>query len=355
MQVIMFMKKVLYISNIEVPYRVRFLNELSHGCDLTVLYEREKSSNREDEWVKSTESMYRTKYLKGIKFGGENCLSFGIFKEIFAGYDRIIVGCYNSPVQMLAILALRITRTPYILNLDGEQFLDRYSLKGRVKRFFLKGADKYLVAGRRAAETMKQIAADREVIPYCFSSLSAQEVQEHGAAEERRISNTTLVVGQYYDYKGMDVALEAARMDPEHCYKFVGMGIRTKRFEKEFQIPDNVEIVSFLRKEELEEEYQTCSMLVLPSRRECWGLVVNEAASFGTPIVSTWGSGAAMEFLAEDYPNYLAKPEDSKDLLRCIELCRNSSEKDEYSRFLRNKSKEYHIEQNVQAHLEALR
>ena len=33
-------KKVLYISNIQVPYRVRFFNLLAEKCDLTVLYER---------------------------------------------------------------------------------------------------------------------------------------------------------------------------------------------------------------------------------------------------------------------------------------------------------------------------
>ena len=36
-------KKILYISNIEVPYRVSFFNEFAKHCDLTVLYERKKS------------------------------------------------------------------------------------------------------------------------------------------------------------------------------------------------------------------------------------------------------------------------------------------------------------------------
>ena len=46
----------------------------------------------------------------------------------------------------------------------------------------------------------------------------------------------------------------------------------------------------------------------------CLRLVVNEAASFGTPIVSTWGSGAAMEFIGDDYPQFLAKPADAGSL-----------------------------------------
>ena len=348
------MKKVLYISNIEVPYRVRFLNQLSKECDLTVLYERKRSSNREKNWAKSAECEYRTKYLRGIKLGGEYSLSLGILKEIFSGYDCVIIGCYSSVVQMMAILAMRLLRKPYFLNLDGEPYVDKNGFKSKVKRFFLCGADKYVVAGNRAAESLRQVVGQKQVFPYNFSSLSRDEVQNHIQAKVDQRNDVALVVGQYFDYKGMDVALKAAEMDPHHQYKFVGMGKRTGLFENDFHIPDNVQIIPFLPKEELEREYQSCAMLVLPSRRECWGLVINEAASYGMPIVSTWGSGAAVEFMAEAYPQYLATPADPEDLLRCIDLCRHSGDQEQYSEYLKKRSQEYHIEQNVQAHVMAL-
>ena len=91
-------------------------------------------------------------------------------------------------------------------------------------------------------------------------------------------------------------------------------------------------------------------MLVLPSRQECWGLVINEAASFGTPIVSTWGSGAAVEFLADKYPQYLAKPGDSESLYHCIRSLVNSKDQQEYRQYLLQKTKQYSIERSVEAH-----
>jgi glycosyltransferase involved in cell wall biosynthesis len=349
------MKKVLYISNIEVPYRVRFFNELSKYCDLMVLYERKRSSNRNEQWAKSEAHSYRIKYLKGIKLGGENAFSLGILKEIFSGYDRIIVGCYNSPVQMMAILAMRLFRIPYILSLDGEPFLKGGGLKSKLKRFFLTGADRYLTAGEQAGKSLQGIVKDRKIIPYYFSSLSEKEIQCNAAASTVcRQNDTILVVSQYLPCKGNDVALEAARMDKTHRYKFVGMGSRTELFLQEHPIPENVEVIPFLQKPELEKEYQSCAMLVLPSRQECWGLVINEAASFGMPIVSTWGSGAAVEFLAADYPQYLAEPGNAQGLLQCIRALLASDDKETYSRFLREKAKDYSIERSVQAHLTAL-
>jgi glycosyltransferase involved in cell wall biosynthesis len=346
------MKKVLYISNIEVPYLVRFFNELSKSCDLTVLYERKRSSTRNDQWAKSEAHGFRIKYLRGIRLGGENAFSLGILKEVFSGYDRIIVGCYNSPSQMLAILAMRLLRVPYALNLDGEPFLEGGGLKTKLKRFFLTGAAGYLTAGEQAGKSLVRIAKDRKVIPYYFSSLSEQEIQRnHAAGTDCRRNDTVLVVAQYLHCKGNDVVLEAARMDQTLRYKFVGMGDRTELFLREHQVPENVEVVPFLQKAELEKEYQSCAMVVLPSRQECWGLVINEAASFGVPIVSTWGSGAAVEFLAERYPQYLAKPGDAQSLLQCIRTCMAAENRDAYSGFLKEKSRNYSIERSAQAHM----
>ncbi len=347
-------KKVLYLTNIEVPYRVRAFNELAKHCDLTVVYERKKSTNRDGKWAGSEKPNYNIKYLEGIKVGNEGSFSLKLLKEIFSGYDEIIVGCYNSPVQMAAIILMRLFRKPYILNVDGEVFLGDKGIKSKLKKFFLSGASKYLAAGEKSADSLRIFVKEKEVIPYYFSSLYESELFENKAvAAKAGRKDTVLVVGQYFDYKGMDIALEVARRDKAHKYKFVGTGIRTEDFIKDNNICDeNIEVIPFLQKSELEEEYRSCRMLLLPSRQECWGLVVNEAASFGTPIISTWGSGAAVEFLSDEYPQYLAEPENPDSLLCSIEKLRES-DSISYSEYLIKKSESYSIEASVKAHVKA--
>ena len=155
------MKKVLYMTNIEVPYRVRFFNELAKYCDLTVLYEKHSSESRDITWAKSEHTHHCRKYLKK-----ESLFFTGILKHVRTGYDTIIVGCYNSPVQMLAMLYMRLMRIPFIINLDGEPFLEGKGIKNRLKRFFLSGAEQYLVAGEKAAESLKKAVGRKTVIPY---------------------------------------------------------------------------------------------------------------------------------------------------------------------------------------------
>lgn len=348
------MKKVLYVSNIEVPYRVKLFNELSKHFELTVLYERYNSDSRNDEWTKSEKSSFRKVYCEGFKIWNENSFSIKALAEIFRGYDRIIIGCYNSPVQMIMLLLLKILNKPYILNFDGEVFADGKGIKNRLKRFFIKGADKYLIAGKVSAQNLEKIVGKAEIIPYYFSSLTEKEIEVNAFKKSER-EDFVLVVGQYLDVKGIDVALESAKMNENIRYKFIGMGSRTDLFIEKYcpQIPENVEFIPFLKKEDLEKEYRQCSVFVLPSRQECWGLVINEAASFGTPIVSTTGSGAAVEFLSDSYSEYLVPPDDSASLYnRIVDLL--NSDNTQYSRYLLDKSRSYTIENGVSAHIKAI-
>lgn len=352
------MKKVLYISNIEIPYRVQFFNKLAQSCELTVLYERRKSQNRNKKWVESVQGSYRAEYLDGINIRTENALSLKIFKYLNRDYDAIVVGCVNSPIQIMAMGWMRLLRIPYILNLDGEIHMGG-GLKNYLKLAVLRGASKYLVAGKTASRSLQKILPNAEIVPYNFSSLTEEELTSRENVTPCACrNNTVLVVGQYFDYKGLDVALEAAKMDPSILYKFVGMGIRTELFRQECRVDEvpNVELIPFLQKDDLIEAYQHCGMLLLPSRKECWGLVINEAASFGMPIVATFGSGAAVEFMADAYPYLLAEPGNAIELLKAIRAVREmpDSVADSYSSYLMDKSREYSIERCVQVHLSTL-
>lgn len=346
------MKRVLYLTNIEVPYRVIFFNALSTQCDLTVMYERRKSRNRDSNWSNAIRKYFAVEYLDGRTIGNEYGFSFRIISLLRKNWDVVIIGCYNSKVQMLAMAYMKTCGIPYIINIDGEPFIGT-GIKACIKKFILKGAYAYLTAGVKAGDSLKAAIGSKTISSYFFSSLTKDEIVNHANSHVKR-EEFILVVGQYFDYKGMDVAFKVASMDKSNHYKFIGMGTRTDIFIHDMgEIPQNIEIIPFLQKNELEMEYQKCAMLLLPTRQECWGLVVNEAASFGTPIVSTWGSGAAVEIISDMYPQYLAPPGDADSLLACVYNCRANDNK-EYSAYLKRISEQYTIERNVKVHLNVI-
>lgn len=338
-----------------MPYRVRFFNELSKKCDLTVLYERSQSGNRNNDWSNSIECNFKQYFLDGIKIGNESSFSFKVLKFITGKkFDAIILGCYSTPVQVFANVIMRITGQKFIMNFDGEVFANDNSFKTRIKKHVIKGASSYLIAGEQSANNLRKIVGNKEVTPYYFSSLSTEEVINNSSQNYKR-EDYILVIGQYFDYKGLDIAVEVAKNMPEQQFKFIGMGKRTELFVEECSTNNfnNIEVIPFLQKEELFNEYRKCKCLLLPTRQECWGLVVNEAASFGTPIVSTVGSGAALEFLNSDYQTLLAKQDDIDSLKKSIKKL-NDINIEQYSNFLKKKSEKYTIEENVRMHLRAI-
>ncbi len=352
------MKKLLYITSITSPYKVKFFNELQEKCELTVIYEVSTTKNRDKKWLISTEKKHREIIMAENDNESPVKIGYKILKYVLKNYgnfDEIILGCCNSRAEMMVYIAMMFKGIKFSMNIEGETFFNDHGIKLILKKLFIKGASKFYVAGEKALESTKKMIgkANAPYIPYYFSSLTDKEIKEN-TKKSRVRKEFILVVAQYEYCKGLDIVLDIAKSMPERRFKFVGMNAKTEQFKKlvdEKQV-DNVEIISFMTSKELENQYLSCKCLVLPSRRECWGLVINEAASYGTPIISTYGSGAAVEFLENEYSELLAEPDNVsslKNILKCF-LDKDDLYIKKYSEYLINKNFNYSIEKMVLTH-----
>ena len=81
---------------------------------------------------------------------------------------------------------------------------------------------------------------------------------------------------------------------------------------------DGVVVHGFLQPAQLAEKFQTAGCLVLPSRREPWGVAIHEAAASGLPLIVPDIAGAASAFLIEGLNGYLFEVGSSSSLRECI-------------------------------------
>lgn len=351
--------RILYLTNFHNPYRDEFFEQLGRKCDLTVLFEKRSDETRDASWFKGAKATsFRELFLPESERGFASPTMARVIEE---GWTFVIVGCFNSPQQMVAIGRMRKQRIPYIVNSDGWIFDTGSIVKRVVRRHVLRGADAYLCAGESCVPSLRQEIGPRATIfPYPLSSLTNEDVTRLQQVHRKRDSRIVLVVGQYENYKGLDVALDALKtIHSDIKIKFIGMGRKTDSFHKlvaKYGLED-VELVPFLSPTDLYREYQTAGLMILPSRQECWGLVAIEAAACGCPIVSTWGSGAAIDLLFRDYPQQLADPGDSSSLAAVIKEYFNSSSayKQRYSQYLSNAAGKYTIENSVSATLKCFK
>lgn len=89
-------------------------------------------------------------------------------------------------------------------------------------------------------------------------------------------------IGRLSFEKGFDLLVEVARRNPSIQFRFAG----AKREQAEMEIPDNVQFMGYLQKEELADFIRQARFVVMPSRcYEGFPMAILEAACYGKPTI----------------------------------------------------------------------
>lgn len=366
------MRKVLFITNVPVPYRVDFFNEFAKFVDLTVCFERKGASDREESWIKTKGLNFNAIFLGGIKVSSDKAFCPSIRKIIKAGnYDNIIVSGYSSPTAMLAIKYLRRHNMPYILSSDGGLIKDNGTgFKHKFKSHFIKGANGYLSTGSETDKYLTHYGADKSKIHhYPFTSLYAKDIFENpapieekkelrrelGMPEESRI---VISVGRFIESKGFDVLIKSAKNLHENTTVYIVGGEPTDEYKKliEENNVSNVNFVGFKTFSELVKYYRASDVFALPTRTDVWGLVINEAMSCGLPVVTTDKCVAGVTLVKENENGHIVPIDDVNEL--SAKLNNLLSKSDEELLKAGSKSieiiKNYTFEEMAKVHVEML-
>ena len=117
----------------------------------------------------------------------------------------------------------------------------------------------------------------------------------------------------------------------------------------------NVHWAGFVNQSEIPHYYRAADVLVLPSRHEPWGLVVNEAMACGTPAIVSDRVGSGPD-LVEDFEAGCVFPvDDGVALRRCMESALDPDRRKSWAARLAEFRQRVCLQQNVEAIGEAVR
>lgn len=324
--------KALFISNIPSPYRVDFFNELGKLCDLTVLFEKRSSDERDSSWNNYKFHHFKGVFLKGLSIKTDTAICFNVVKYLKAGYyDFIICSNYSSPTGFLAVHYLQRHKITYYLETDGGSPKSGKGLKEWLKKKVIKGANGYFSTGQENDRYFLAYGADKgKIYRYPFTSLYNKDVFDKPASiDELALLRKELQIKEKYviisvgrfSYlngygKGYDVLLKAAEKLPDDIGWCVIGGQPTDEFRKMLERAKltNFHFVDFKLKDELKKYYRASDLFVLMTVGEAWGLVVNEAMACGLPVITTEKCIAGVE-LIENGRNGFIVPVGSVDEL----------------------------------------
>lgn len=128
-----------------------------------------------------------------------------------------------------------------------------------------------------------------------------------------------LFAGRLVDTKGVDVLAAAYRSyrassaDPWPL-KIAGIG----PMEADLAAIDGVNLLGFVSPEHLPAVMADAGCLVLPSRFEPWGVVIQEAAASGQAVICTSRCGAASRLVLDGYNGRVVAPDDPENLAQAM-------------------------------------
>lgn len=136
-------------------------------------------------------------------------------------------------------------------------------------------------------------------LPYSISGIEWR-TPDQGIADFSAGRRVFLYVGSLYHGKGVDLLIDAfaqiASMSPEWCLVLVGNDRTNGQYARQANrlgIAERVLFRGVIPSTDIGSAFSAADVLVLPSRYDGWGMVVNEAAAMGLPLVVSDAAGAA--------------------------------------------------------------
>jgi glycosyltransferase involved in cell wall biosynthesis len=298
------MPTVLFVLANPTPQRTPVMDSLfEHGVDLKVLYH--ESQDVLHGWGTVPTRHPAATIPSGVV---RSCL-FAIRQT---RDPELAVFCcfgYSRPADIAGVLAARARGVAVVTRSDSNWIHERArpALRRRLKRVLLR-----LLFGRRARVWTIGIQNERywremgllnqHTIPYGMPRPpigSAEQGREFRRAHGLGSGMVFLYTGNLEPHKGVDTLLAAFRATPAPTARLVvvGRGSLAEAVAAAAWEDPRILVCGALDHDALAPVYAAADLLVLPSRLDAWGLVVNEAQANGLRVVVSDAVGCAADLV----------------------------------------------------------
>jgi glycosyltransferase involved in cell wall biosynthesis len=300
------------------------------------------SSDRQYAWdkVDGAEGFHRPTVFPEANYGDLSARQ--IYEGVFRTLDRIdptVVatnGWSMAEAQAGLMWCRRRKRRCVVMSETKADDSRRRAWKEFIKRLIVHRFDAALVGGRQHAEYLVALNYPRERVHFGYDVVD-NDFFASGAARTRADRNELrsayglpdeyfFACSRFLPRKNMDGLLRAYAIyrargaQPLWGLVIAGSGEqegRLRALERELGL-EGVVWPGFVQYSELPVYFGLASAFVHPAKSEPWGLVVNEAAASGIPLLISRRVGAAYELVQEGKSGFLFNPTDPQDIAHIL-------------------------------------
>ena len=346
--------RVALVHNIISPYRVPVFNALAkkRDVDLTVFFLSESARNRQWNtrlYKKHMHFKYKilnnTKIIFPFKEPVEYIINFTIFHELAKKkYDVVITsGWADFACQIIPFLK-NVYHYKFILwagSTKDEPSLQRTLTLPLVKKIVI-AADHIVAYGSKAKDYLislgastRKISSTVNAVDVAYFKKQAKLMKRQKLARVRKqyslldVKRSVLYVGQFIERKNVEMLIKAMSLlkVPDVTLILLGYGPRKKIYLQLAKKMDvDIRVINHVELENIPNIYSLSDVLVLPSREEVWGLVVNEAMAVGLPVIVSNKSGCINDLIFEGKNGFSFHHDNEKELAEKINLILTNSD-----------------------------
>jgi len=327
--------RVAFVSPEPTPYRAPLLDRISDRdeLELMVVYASDTVVGR--TWVVTPR--HHATMLAGRRIPGlrrvvrhDYPVTSGLGRALArARPDVVVVSGWSTFASQAAIVWCRRRGIPYILLVEshdaGPKAGWRRAVKGGIVPRLVRGAAGVLVVGSLARESMIAHGAEPAAIRVLANTIDV----EAWSSRAERLRSTRDELRDELGLAGDDVAvLSVARLAPEKglgtlveavaragderlVLLLAGDGLERAALARlAAKLPVRLLLLGDLAADRLAQAYVAADVFALLSTHEPWGVVVNEAAASGLPLLLSDRVGAAADLLVDGENGFLVPASD---------------------------------------------
>ncbi len=271
-------------------------------------------------WPVNKEAPFKFDIPDSIKIYEKNKYNLTQLKELIANINPDIIICSGwIDKDYLKLTKPYFNKIPTVITCDTHYTGSlKQKLASMLSRFYLlKIFSNAWVPGNAQVKYVTKLGFLPSTIKtgfYCcdlekFNSVCINSIEIKKTYFPKRF----LYVGRYYDFKGITELWQAfIKLQKEHPNDWELWCLGTGSLEpiKHHKIKH----FGFVQPSDLEPILQQCGVFILPSKFEPWGVVVQEYAASGFPLILSEAVGAKETFLEENKNGYLFNHNNENDL-----------------------------------------
>lgn len=309
---------IVFVTHLPAFYKVNLYNELAKRCRIFVIFIASASNIRSKDF---TPSDFSFDYCIINEGAFEERVKLKSMMQLYhqlktLSYQQIIVGGWD--LWEFWLIAMLFPKKRNALALESSIFESKtQGLAGSLKRFFLSRIERVYCSGEAQRNLLQALSFNKEIKQTLGVGIFHYAMKNERAP--RAFHGKFLYVGRLSPEKNLEQLMNFFTHYPQYQLTLVGQGPLQTQLEA--LAGENVVLAGHVPNQALAEYYQSHDMFILPSLKEPWGLVVEEALYYGLPVIASSHVGAAKDFITRYQAGRLFEPNSLQSFSEALAWC----------------------------------